>query len=117
MAVFDDRKRAAGRGRQDDILPDRRVFWGLGLLVAVLALLWVVFAPGRGYYHFRKMQREIDTLAAENTRLEARNVELSEDIRRLKSDEAYIEEIARQKHGLLKKDEMVYEFTPRKKEE
>jgi cell division protein FtsB len=104
-------------GRQDDRGADRWPFWVFALVVAVLLLLWVVFAPGRGYYHFRKMQREIDMLAAENSRLEARNLELSEDIRRLRSDEAYIEEIARQKHGLLKKNETVYEFKPRSKKE
>ena len=58
-----------------------------------------------------------DMLAAENSRLEARNLELSEDIRRLRSDEAYIEEIARQKHGLLKKNETVYAFKPRARKE
>jgi cell division protein FtsB len=115
LAVFENRKVRATRGRQEDERSDRKVFWLVGLVVAGLLILWVVFAPGRGYYHFRKMQREIDMLAAENSRLEARNLELSEDIRRLKSDEEYIEEIARQKHGLLKKNETVYEFTPRAK--
>ena len=117
LAVFEDRKVRATRGRQEDERPDRKVFWLVGLVVAGLLILWVVFAPGRGYYHFRKMQREIDMLAAENSRLEARNLELSEDIRRLRSDEAYIEEIARQKHGLLKKNETVYEFKPRARKE
>ncbi|MDX9833906.1 MAG: septum formation initiator family protein [Desulfobulbus sp.] len=115
MAVFDDRKARVVRGRQDDQSPDRGLLRILGLVVVALLLLWVLFAPGRGYYHFRKMQREIDMLAAENSRLEARNLILSEDIKRLKSDEIYIEEIARKKHGLLKKDETVFEFTPRTK--
>ena len=73
--MFEDRKVRATRGRQEDERPDRKVFWLVGLVVAGLLILWVVFAPGRGYYHFRKMQREIDTLAAENSRLEARNLE------------------------------------------
>ena len=34
-----------------------------------------------------------------------------------RADEAYIEEIARQKHGLLKKNETVYEFKPRARKE
>ena len=117
MAGYDDRRVQGGRGRQDDRNADRWPLWVFGLVVAVLLLLWVVFAPGRGYYHFRKMQREIDMLAAENSRLEARNLELSEDIRRLRSDEAYIEEIARQKHGLLNKNETVYEVKPRARKE
>ena len=55
MAVFEDRKVRATRGRQEDERPDRKVFWLVGLVVAGLLILWVVFAPGRGYYHFRKM--------------------------------------------------------------
>ena len=78
MAVFEDRKVRATRGRQEDERPDRKVFWLVGLVVAGLLILWVVFAPGRGYYHFRKMQREIDMLAAENSRLEARNLEMAQ---------------------------------------
>ena len=84
-------------------------------MVFVSCLLWFLFAPGRGYVEYRKLQREIDSLTQENSRLEAKNTELVEDIKRLKSDEAYIEDVARKKHGLLKKDEMVYEFEPAKK--
>ena len=94
---------------------EKRSLWFLGLFFVVLLLLWILFAPGRGYLHYRKIQREIDSLTLENKQLEARNAELSEDISRLKSDDAYLEEIARKKHGLLKKNETVYEFEPPKK--
>jgi cell division protein FtsB len=105
-----------GTGRRsDDTRPNRKVLWILGAAVVVLCLLWFLFAPGRGYVQYRKLQREIDSLNKENSRLEAKNTELVEDIKRLKSDEAYIEDVARKKHGLLKKDEMVYEFEPAKK--
>ena len=105
-----------GTGRRsDDTRPNRKALWILGVVVVVLSLLWFLFAPGRGYVQYRKLQREIDSLAEENRRLDTKNTELVEDIKRLKSDEAYIEDVARKKHGLLKKDEMVYEFEPAKK--
>ena len=90
--------------------------WFLGSLVAIFFLLWVLFAPGRGLLHYLKLHREMATLAEENARLEAKNVELAEDIKKLQSDNAYLERVAREKHGLLKKDEMVFDFKkPEKK--
>jgi cell division protein FtsB len=96
---------------------DGKVLWTLGVVVALLFLLWVFFAPGRGFFHYRKLQREIAALTEENARLETKNVELSEDIKRLQSDDAYLEEVARKKHGLLKKNETVFEFEGAKKKQ
>ena len=47
---------------------------------------------------------------AENEALQKQNQKLSVEIKRLQQDEKYIEETARKKYGLLKKNEMVYEF-------
>jgi len=46
----------------------------------------------------------------ENKNLEQRNVQLRREIDRLQNDDAYLEELARKKYGLLKKNEMVFEF-------
>ena len=54
-------------------------------------------------------------MTQENSQLEAKNAELTKDIKRLQSDDTYLEEVARKKHGLLKKNETVYEFDPPKK--
>lgn len=96
-------------------LRDKKMMWILGAAVAFLFLLWILFAPGKGFVHHLHLQREIAALAEENVRLEARNVELSADIQRLQSDNAYLEKVAREKHGLLKKDEMVFDFETTKK--
>jgi cell division protein FtsB len=98
------------RKKQEERRQEKKVLWYLGLVVAAFFLLWILFAPGRGFFHYRKLQREITDLTEENSRLEAKNAELSEDIKRLRSDDAYLEEVARQKHGLLKKNETVFDF-------
>jgi len=103
------------RKKQEEPGQNKKVLLGLGLIVALLLLLWLLFAPGRGYFHYRKLQKEIATLTQENSQLETKNIELSEDIKRLRSDDAYLEEVARKKHGLLKKNETVFEFPPPKK--
>lgn len=105
----------ATRKQQEDNRQDSKTLWFLGALVVVFFLLWILFAPGRGFLHFLQLRKEITALTEENSRLEARNVELSEDIKRLRSDDKYLEEVARKKHGLLKKNETVFEFAPPKK--
>ena len=48
--------------------------------------------------------------------LQQRNLALAEEIERLKNDEAYLEHLAREKYGMLKKNEEIYELkTSRKK--
>lgn len=103
------------RKQQEDNPQDKKVLWFLGAIVFVFLVVWIFFAPGRGFLHYLKLQRDITALTAENSRLEARNTELSEDIKRLRSDDKYLEEVARKKHGLLKKNETVFDFEPPKK--
>jgi len=104
------------RKKREECQQETRILWYFGLIVAAVFLLWIFFAPGRGYLHYRKLQKEITTLTQKNSQLEAKNIELSQDIKRLQSDDAYLEEVARKKHGLLKKNETVYEFeAPKKK--
>ena len=98
------------RKRDEDELRDKKMMWLLGGVVAIFFLLWILFAPGRGLLHYLKLHSEITTLTQENSRLEAKNVELVEDIKKLQSDNEYLEKVAREKHGLLKKDEMVFDF-------
>jgi len=104
------------RKKQEEHQQETKMLWYFALAVAACFLLWILFAPGRGYLRYRKLQKEIATLTQENSRLEAKNIDLSQDIKRLQSDDTYLEEVARKKHGLLKKNETVYEFeAPKKK--
>jgi cell division protein FtsB len=105
----------AMRKQQEDNPQDKKLLWFLGAIVFVFLLVWILFAPGRGLLHYLKLQRDISALAVENSRLEAKNTELTEDIKRLRSDDKYLEEVARKKHGFLKKNETVFEFESPKK--
>jgi cell division protein FtsB len=86
-------------------------------VVVVVSLLFLLFAPGRGLLPYQRMKKEIRALAEENKALQQRNVELASEIERLKHDDAYLEELARQKYGMLKKNEEVYKLktSPAKK--
>lgn len=93
-------------------LAERRFLRRVILTVAVLGFLWLVFAPDRGLLHYHRLHKKIESLSRENRELAERNAELKREIERLRNDDAYLEELARQKYGLLKENETVYEFKP-----
>lgn len=88
---------------------ERRLVKRIVIIVIGVGILWVLFAPNRGVFQYRHLQKEIDSLAQENRQLEQRNIELQKEIERIKTDDKYLEEMARHKYGLLKENETVYE--------
>lgn len=84
--------------------------WRIGLLLAFIAVFVLLFMPGHGIMHFRKLQKQRDAMVKENTFLRQQNEKLTGEIESLKNDAAAIEQVAREKHGLLKKNEEVYDF-------
>lgn len=98
------------RKKQETIRYDKKKMVSWGVVVAVIFLFWTLFAPERGYFQYRKLQKQVAGMTLEIDRLEAKNTELAEEIKRLRSDEDYLENVARMRHNLLKKNETVYEF-------
>jgi cell division protein FtsB len=86
------------------------------IALALIAVLWVVFAPGSGIVTLVKKRSELNRLQKEKAQLEQQIGALQEDIDRLQNDPAYLEDIARRKYGLLKKNEKVYDFSTSKPE-
>lgn len=89
-------------------------FLKISVALAVLALLWVLLAPGSGLLSLWKKREELQRLQQQTIQLEKENGVLVKDIDRLKNDPGYLEEIARKDYGLLKKNERVFEFAPKK---
>ena len=83
--------------------------------VIVVVLLWVFFAPGRGIFFLHQKKKDLAALEFEQNRLIQENKEMEKDIKRLQSDEEYLEQVAREEHGMLKKNEMVFDFAKKKK--
>ena len=78
-----------------------------------IVLLLVYFAP----YGLRKYLGIREKLSLVNTELDAlkkKNQELSDEIELLKTDANYVEKIARQKLGMLKKNELIFEVPEKK---
>lgn len=81
----------------------------LGLVV--VSFLWLLLAPGTGVYSLLKARNKVSNLEAETQELIRANEELRAEIDRLKNDPEYLERIAREKYGLMKKNEQVFDFS------
>lgn len=81
------------------------------LLLVVLSVAWVLFAPGTGVFGLLKLRSRALELEIQNKELMRVNSELQEEINRLETDREYLERIAREKYGMLKKNEQVFDFS------
>jgi cell division protein FtsB len=95
-------------------LQQKRMFQ-FSLLLVVLLLAFIFFAPGKGLLFLRQQKMQVEALHAEKQELVEKNNALREEINRVKTDVNYLEEVARGQHGLLKKDEMVFDFSPKER--
>lgn len=87
--------------------PRRFPLWAIFLLMLVLAA--ALFGE-RGILRGVQANRDKEALQAEIQRIEAVNQELRKEIEALRSDRGYIEGVARRELGLVKEDELVYQF-------
>ncbi len=78
-------------------------------------MLWIFFAPGRGIFFLHQQKKDLVALKVEQERLIQENMEMEQAIKRLQSDEGYLEKVAREEYGMLKKNEMVFDFAKKKK--
>ena len=81
------------------------------LALVIVSFLWLLFAPGTGVYSLLKLRNKASRLEVETRELSRANEELRAEIDRLKNDTEYLERIAREKYGLMKKNEQVFDFS------
>ena len=103
----------AGTRREGLTVLERRRLRRLILLLVAAGTIFLLFVPGRGLFSWLHGRRQVTALEKENRELARRNRELAAEIKRLQTDDAYLEELARKKYGLLREDETVYEFSSR----
>ena len=82
----------------------------IGLFLALLLILWIIFAPNRGIVSLYRAKEENTRLQEDNRRLAEENRLLQEEINRLQDDPGYLEEKARKEYGMLKENEVLYIF-------
>lgn len=95
---------------------ERRVLRRAFIAIVLLGVLFLLFAPGRGWFSYRSLKKELAQMEQEKERLAQENIELQKEIDKLQNDPAYLEEIARHKYGLVKEDEKIFDFSRGRKE-
>ena len=86
-------------------------FFALLILCGYMALIIV---GDKGLRDLNAAKQKLSILEAENAVLQQKNVELHRQIKRMKEDPEFVENIAREKLKMIGKDEIVFKF---KKEE
>ncbi len=81
--------------------------------VLLLVILFVLFSPV-GVMRYYRVKQNYEKVQEANNRLEEQNASLRKEIDRLRNDPDYIEEIARKKYGMIKKNEVLYQFKNKK---
>lgn len=79
------------------------------VLLALLLLGFALFGE-RGILRALQASRQKAALQEEVRQLEAANAELRQEIESLRNDRRYLEAIARKELGMVKDDELVYQF-------
>ncbi|MBB5347135.1 septum formation initiator family protein [Desulfoprunum benzoelyticum] len=97
-------------------LQERLVVRIVAVLLAV-ALAWIIFAPRSGVLAYLQQRSKLHDLREKTVFLEKNNEKLEKEIDRLRDDPAYLEEVARREHGLLKKNEYIYDFSQQRKKD
>ena len=87
----------------------------LAILFVALMAAWLGFGE-RGFIHLYHMEREREASLAKIEMLKKENKKLIEEIERLRNDTEYIETLGRRELGLVREDEILYQFLdPEKK--
>lgn len=82
------------------------------LVIAVMGVLLVgaIAVGANGMVKVWEMRRELETLEREIAQLRANTAELARTVERLRNDPAYIEKLAREDLGYVRKGETVLKF-------
>ncbi len=90
----------------------RWLFYFLAGSIVLLSLYTVL--GERGAIHLWRLTGEKEKIDAQNYRLHKENEALRQRITRLRSDNAYLETIAREELNLVRPGEVIYRFPPSK---
>ena len=88
----------------------RNAIW----LFVLSVFLLVVFLPS--YIRMRDLREKNQEYLAQIRQLKKKNAELKEEQRRLTEDPEYLEKVVRDKMGLIREGETVYQITPARME-
>ncbi|KAF0220724.1 MAG: cell division protein [Geobacteraceae bacterium] len=83
----------------------------------ILFILFFTIFGDRGLLHIHSLNREKQEIQKQAEALKAENDKLKREIEALKSDRRYLESIARKDFGLVRPNEIIYQFPAPEKSE
>ena len=89
---------------------EHKQFWTICLVILAMLSLWLLFAPN-GVIRYYRLQNEIAVVKAETASLDEKSQALATEVRRLQKDPAYLEDVAREEYGLIRQNEMIFDFS------
>ena len=94
--------------------PPPRKYKGIliGCSLFLVCYLGVIICGDHGLIHLLRVRAEQHNLEQQAFQLQQRNEQLRTRLRRLQSDDAYIERLARERLGLVKPGEIVFRVRP-----
>ena len=90
-----------------------RIIW-IAIFLLIFFFTYLFFSE---YFNLRKVGERLVRIEEENERLVQENKRLEEEIKALEGDPFYIEKIAREELGMVKKGEIVYEIISSEEQE
>ncbi|MBA3013634.1 MAG: septum formation initiator family protein [Proteobacteria bacterium] len=87
---------------------------GFMLAAFIFALGLVVYFAPYGCREYLALRNDLTQIQTEITTLQTQNQELKNEISHLKNDSSYVEKIAREEFGMIKKNEIVFEVPVKK---
>ncbi|MDH3347004.1 MAG: septum formation initiator family protein [Desulfobulbaceae bacterium] len=78
------------------------------LILISICILYIFFSPQHGLLNLVIIHMRAEKLSAELYALESQNEEIKLEISKIQTDKNYLEKIARNKYGLLKENEIIY---------
>lgn len=82
----------------------------LGLLLFAIVFVPLRILEAEGLPRYRALRAELQQTRETNARLRREVVELQQRVQRLRDDPQSIERIARDEIGMLRRDELVFQF-------
>ncbi|MFW8601528.1 FtsB family cell division protein [Desulfobacterota bacterium M19] len=80
------------------------------IVTLIVLSAWIYFSP-YGLRNYLDMRSRLARVSTEVNNLRKQNKALRREIRHLQSDPAYQEEIARRNFNMLKRNEMIFDFS------
>lgn len=104
----------------DPKISNRPIFWKIVTGSLVIGFLFYVFFVGKaGFYQVWNKRRELKEWEVLVARLQAENDSLKQVISGLENDLEYVEKVAREEYGMIRKGEILYRLrktTPEEEE-